>query len=49
MLCKIFSGRLVDLRSDCGVVGYSKAPNHATCDKIFDEPPKNSCLVRIDI
>ena len=49
MLCKIFSGQLVDLRSDCGVVGYPKKPNHATCDEIFDEPPENSCLVRLDI
>ena len=49
MLCKIFSGQLVDLRADCGVVGYPKKPNHATCDEIFDEPLENSCLVRFDI
>ena len=48
MLCKIFSGALRDLISDCDVIGYPRGPSFDSCDHIFDEASTNDCLVSRD-
>ena len=45
--CKLFSGSLGDLRSDCKEVGYAKEPDHSSCDIVFQSDSENGCYVNI--
>ena len=45
--CRLFSGSLSDLYSDCKEVGYAKQPEHSLCDVVFESNSVNGCYVSI--